>query len=97
MVSGTIIAVVPIAVPINNLVKGNKNTTKRMNGMERPMSMILFKIKFAIREGNNPPGLVSLTKEPSGKAMTHEIIKETKDMYKVSIVASNISFISFTK
>ena len=52
IVKGTIIAVVPIAVPINTLVKGNKNTTSKMNGIERPISIIRFKIKFATLEGN---------------------------------------------
>ncbi len=77
--------------------KRNRNTTRRMNGIERPTSMTRFKTKLAILFLNNPPGRVSLTSVPRGKAKIQEIIKETNNMYKVSNVASNISFISFAR
>ena len=97
IVKGTIIAVVPIAVPKSALVKGNKNTTSKMNGMERPTSITRFKMKFMALDGNKPPGRVSLTSVPIGRAISQEINKETKDMYKVSIVASNIPLTSYKK
>ena len=80
IVKGTIIAVVPIAVPIKALVKGNKNTTNKMNGMLLNMSIRRFKKKLTVLLGINPPGLVSLVREPKTIAIENEINKETKDM-----------------
>lgn len=97
MVSGTIIALVPIAVPISILVNGNKNTTRRIKGIERPTSTIRLRMKFMTLLGNSPPGRVSETIDPKGKAIIQLMAKDINDMYKVSIVASSISFISFTK
>ena len=80
IVSGTIIAVVPIEVPTMNRVTGKRNTTNNMNGTALPISMILFKIKFNVLFGNKPPGRVSLTSVPRGSAINQEIIRETNDI-----------------
>jgi hypothetical protein len=80
MVSGTIIALVPIAVPISILVNGNKNTTKRIKGMDLPISTIRLRMKLMILFGNNPPGRVSETTDPKGIAITQLMSKDINDM-----------------
>ena len=80
MVNGTTRAFVPIAVQICILVKGNRNTTRRMNGIALPKSTIRLRMKLMILFGNNPPGRVSLTMDPRGIAITQLSKRDIKDM-----------------
>ena len=82
--NGTIAAVVPIAVPTKNLVKGMIATINMMNGID----LIAFTIDPMIRfnEGLDRicPSLVTCSSTPNGTPNAVAIAIDTTTMYTVS-------------
>lgn len=89
--SGTIAAVVPIAVPTTNLVNGIKKTTSNKNGNERVILTSKFTTEKIIRFSATCPFLHKKRMVPTGNPTSTAAIIDAPTIKNVSPIDCQIS------
>ena len=80
MMSGTMAAVVPMAVPTRSRVSGMMATIRMMNGMERMALTMAPSVLLNARASRMPPLPVVESSTPSGTPMAVAMTIETATM-----------------
>ena len=84
MVSGTIVAVGPMVVPVINRVTGMTVNSRIKNGTERSALMIVPRMRLTAAFGRIPSASVTTRTSPSGRPSTYETAAATSVIYSVS-------------